>query len=123
MIELTMASRGELLIGYTGQDEDSMETQPRGRVDSEGAEETTQEGEDSQGASETTTSAPFLLDVGRAARNVAWVHNTLQLLVDHPRLLENSDYLLGTLKSLIKSLDADNNPVMAILKLEGKQRL
>ena len=53
----------------------------------------------------------------RAAKNVAWVHDTLQKLVDNPRLLENGVFLVGTLKSLIKSLDADNNPAMAVLKI------
>ena len=60
--------------------------------------------------------------ITRAAKNVAWVHDTLQLLVDYPRLLENPVYLLGTLRSLIESLDADNNPVMAVLRAEGERR-
>ena len=53
-----------------------------------------------------------------AAKNVAWVHDTLQTLVDNPRLLENREFLIGTLRSLIQSLDADNNPLMSALKIK-----
>lgn len=61
--------------------------------------------------------------ITRAAKNVAWVHYTLQKLVTHPRLLENRTFLIGTLRSLIKSLDADNNPVMAPLKVKDVRRV
>lgn len=61
--------------------------------------------------------------IERAARNVVWVHDTLQLLIKHPRLLENRDCLLGTLRSLAHSLDPESNPTMAPLKVEGKRRL
>lgn len=60
--------------------------------------------------------------ITRAAKNVAWVHDTLQKLVTYPRLLENRTFLIGTLRSLIKSLDADSNPVMAPLKVQGDSR-
>jgi len=67
--------------------------------------------------------APPVDPIDRAARNVAWVHDVIQLLIDHPRLLENRDYLIGTLRSLVHSLDPESNPTMTPLKVEGKRRL
>lgn len=65
----------------------------------------------------------FGRDVANAAKSVAWVCDTLKTLVDNPRLLDNKTFLLGTLRALVGSIDADNNPKMAALKIpKGEAR-
>lgn len=58
----------------------------------------------------------------KARRNVNWCRLTLKKLVDNPRLMKDEECLQGTLRSIIQSLDVDNNPLMKALNVEEAQQ-